>query len=58
MKEVFSLANEQLAKLLPAMKVEVTVGVEPAPMLQGDLEHPVMLMDKALYTEPVTKPWQ
>jgi hypothetical protein len=40
------------------MKVEVTVTLEPATMLHGDVGHPVMLMDKALYTEPVTKQWK
>jgi hypothetical protein len=58
MKEVFLLANSQLPKLLPAMKVELIVVVEPGTMLQGDAEHPVMLMDKALYKEPVTQPWK
>jgi hypothetical protein len=58
MKECFILANEQLAKLLPAMKVEVRVILEPATMLQGDVGHPVMLMDTALCAVSVTKPWK
>ena len=57
-KKCFILANEQLAKLLPAMKAEVTFRLEPATMLQGALEHPAMSMDKAVYTEPVTKTWK
>jgi hypothetical protein len=58
MKEYFILANEQLAKLLPAMKVAVKGILEPATMLQGDVGHPVMSMDTAVNTEPVTKPWK
>jgi len=58
LKKCFILANEQLANLLPAMKVEVTGTLEPGTMLQGAVAHPVMLMDKGLYKEPVTKPWK
>jgi len=37
------------------MKAAVKFILEPATMLQGDVGHPVMLMDTALYTEPVKK---
>jgi len=57
-KKCFILANEQLAKLLPATKVAVTFLVEPATMSQGAVEHSLMSMDTASYTEPVTKPWK
>lgn len=57
-KKCCILANEQLAKLLPALKVKVTVILEPGDMLQGDEEHPLMVMFKASYLEPVTKHWK
>jgi hypothetical protein len=40
---------------LPALKLEVTVVLEPATRLQGAVVHPSMLMVKASYSEPVTQ---
>jgi hypothetical protein len=47
----------QFAELLPALKREVTIALEPANMLQGTVVQPSMFMVKASYSEPVTEQW-